>query len=263
MPFVESRSGRNVAAVIARNARDTVALAAMRTVRGCRDVPVSASIGDPESSLETHRLLTGFTYPSLPGFDPDTATERVVCECSRLVTIAADQLTELVRSRFITSAEAAHFAFFGFRQLIVAAYRREIDDEQFAGSIFTIQPRMAHVLCARLRLPLLPMFAGGVAPTRAALTSGALFAPYFSRWNAELQRTAPALTSQGGPTAVLAQIATQVHRRSYRCSVSLPFFLAVGNRLEIAIETLEASTPRTARSGVDHTEYTCEHVHRA
>jgi hypothetical protein len=229
-----------VSAIMARGGGKTVALAAMRTIRGSRSIALSKSIGDIDSSLPTHRLLTGFRYPASLDFDADRASESSVCECSRLVTIASKPLTDLVESRFVTSAEASYFARFACKELIVTLYLRESADKDFAGYIFTIQPRLAHVLSARLRLPLVPMFAGGASPTQATLTPGALFAPYFSKWHAELRRAAPSLMDDGGPSAVLSHLATHVFSHPCDSRISLPFFLPAGKRLAMAIADLQA-----------------------
>ena len=55
-----------------------IALAAMRTIRGVRRDSIAGTIGDPGSSIPTHRVLRGWRYPAHPALPPlATLTRRV------------------------------------------------------------------------------------------------------------------------------------------------------------------------------------------
>jgi hypothetical protein len=226
-----------VVAVFAHRGDRLVALAAMRAVRGSRDTPVSQSVGDRCSSVPTHRLLGSFEYPTLGDFDPDAVPENAIIECCRLVAATPPQMERLVRGGFLSVAEARYVTAVGCSELIVDTYAAHAHGDPVAAYVFTIQPRLAHVLHARLGLNLLPLFGRGATPTEATM-SRLPTAPYFARWMDELRRVAPDLMDREGPTAVLQHIAERVPARSIGCRISLPFLLVANEDLRSAIARL-------------------------
>lgn len=222
------------------------ALAAARVVRGARAVPVSRSVGAPDSSLPTHALLQGWAYPTRDDFDPDRVPEHAVLETTRWVAATAAWAASRLPAGALDAAVLKALVAAASAEVVLAAARlgqRLAADEPVAAWLFNVRPRVAISLRDRLGLDLVPMYAGGAAPTPQALAS-ALDGPYFHHWRHQLCRELPAAVRQAverdGPAAAVRHLAQQDLAAWQDREVTLPYLVHADARLRRALDRLEA-----------------------
>lgn len=216
------------------------ALAAMRTVRGHRAVPVARSIGDGASSLPTHALLQGFAYPALPGFDAGRTPESQLFEATRLVVARPGWGAALVARGEIEAEPLNAVMSCALAELMAGSIRlarRLAAPERMAAWIFNVKPRLAVTLRDTLGLPLVPLYTRGAEPTPAAAVSP-LDGPYLHRWRRELCRDLPAPVQRDvereGVAAAVRHLAVQDLAAWRDRAVTLPFLVLNDAAVEAA-----------------------------
>lgn len=220
------------------------ALASMRYLKGQRDdIAISQSIGCPDSSLPTHKLLDGFQYPKLPDFDPDRVTEADISEVSRLVVADEEQIHRVGRLGLLDPQELQSLMTSAVTEMIVSFYRAGNPGIQVAGLIFNIKPKLAAMLKLRKRINLVPLFTEGAEPTPLALKS----MPdqlYFERWHANLFDLIPEAIKTHETSAAVRYLVGRDAHEWINCEISLPYLVVNNSEYECAIENMEKQLAR-------------------
>lgn len=227
--------------------RRPIALGVMHVVRGTRNERcIADAVGWPDSSLQTHALLSGFRYPALPGFDPYRLDETHLLELRRWVSIDPADLHELAEQGVLTSVEEDYVLRFATAEACVgvhrltATYHSRRNGQPYAGYLCSCAPRSALIMRRKLGLPMIPLFADGCAPTALALSPACFAAPLFRRHDAELARAVPPHANGGDPLrAALRHLATTDQPHAAAGRLSLPYLLPYSDELFAQMDRLE------------------------
>lgn len=181
--LVQMTRGTLVSALFVEQSSKLIALGAMRSNLGTRhDRPISATIGDPTSSLPTHSLLKGFQYASSPGWDPDKIVEAQISVPSRLVKEDKRDLFSLRQSRHLSDPEFEYILRFGFKRIYSSTARlTQQIIPNLAGFLLNTIPAIAKVLRRDIYIDLQPLRSNsGIGPTPLALSHN-LHSLYFGK----------------------------------------------------------------------------------
>lgn len=227
-------------------AQGWTALGAARVVQGARAVPVSRSVGQPDSSLPTHTLLGGWAYPRRHDFDPDHVPEHAMLETTRWVAATAAWAASRLPPGALEPPTLKALLAAASAEVVLAAARlgeRIAAEAPVAGWLFNVRPRAAISLRDRLGLDLVPLYTGGAQPTPQSLASP-LDGPYFHHWQQQLCSDLPPTVQQAvgreGPAAAVRHLAQQDCAAWQQREVTLPFLVHADARLGRALDRLQA-----------------------
>lgn len=201
------------------------ALGTIMVVRGARDLPLAAAIGDPASTLPTLRILHFACGPGA-GLDPAAVTEARLAEFCRMCVLQQPELLALVGAGVLTLAEAAYIENHAFSELFALAYHhdqaRGVPPLAYLGNS---PPWMISALERRGLAVRRLYLAAGAEPTARVLGSGQGGSAYFGRWRAVLATVVPGEIMAGGTAAAVAHLVRTGFEAWDRLGLSLPFWI--------------------------------------
>lgn len=214
------------------------AVATMQIVFGEGRRLIAGTIGDfHASSLPTHKMYRGFSYPCLPGLNPEELVERRVIEMGRLAVARPEVLRPLVAAGRLTPAEQTYVTRRGRDLLIALAWRFACARLELPRlAIFNTRPRLADALL-RHSWPVRPLFLGGVEPTPELLASGKLVGSYFQRWYTVLGPLVPASVIRQGLLVAIQHLAAGGFSSWHDLPISLPYCFDPGE-MQAAVDRL-------------------------
>lgn len=181
--LAQMTKGTLVSALFVEQSSKLLALGAMRSNLGTRhDRPISATIGDPASSLPTHSLLQGFQYSSSPGWDPDKIVEAQISVPTRLVKQDKRDLHSLRQSGRLSEPEFEYLLRYGFKRIYSSTFRcTQQILPNLEGFLLNTVPAVAIVLRRDIYIDIQPLRSNsGIEPTPFALSHN-LHSLYFGR----------------------------------------------------------------------------------
>ena len=220
-----------------------VVVAVMRTIYGALPVALTARIGEPTSSLPTHRIFRFLYPPDLP-FDPAATGEDRLAEWGRVVVANNTQLQPHLANGTLTGDEASYVVRHGFDAMLAGSYYR---DRALAapplGYIYNGKPRLTNALREGKGFSIASLYRDGAEPTEAILDQS----PFFRRWKPVLEEVVPAEVLARGLAAAVRHLVGSGFTDWRRLALNLPELILCDGATDRAIARLAAQAQLPTR----------------
>lgn len=224
--------------VAGRPGGPAVAVATALLVRGRGTRLLPTTIGDPTSSLPTHRILRGFAYPRKLRF-ARRASEGQTWEIGRMCVGDAGDLARLLADGQLTPYDADYLRTHARAELLARTY--------LGGRLLAGQPKAILYNCrpllaaAATRWGLLghPLYVRSGAEPVPRRGTPSLLGKYFD-WHEQLEAVVPADICRHGVAAAIHHLAVNEPRVLRRLGFSLPYVAPNDVALERAMGELAA-----------------------